>query len=366
MERAPFANAEALVESVAPIVRAILMRKSGMTLAADDERADNVDALDLLQDVLARLWERVAGAGTEAFGDFRGYAAMVAYNAWSDHLRSRYPERASLKNSLRYFLGHQPKYALWESREHGTLCGPQAWQVAAREPNGAALGALLNGHARLPAGSVPRKERDRYGAADWDCLLTAVFALAGGPIEIDDLVSVLMRALGLAEPKRIEPRRTLDERDDALPEVEAADVAPTPEELADLREQLAILWRLIVALRLDWRQPYLLNPPGADGQRGEIDVFVAHGIARLTDLERAFELTGAHYESLWRALDLATEDRVELASLAAPIEHFAMLYKYLPLADALIGELMGLAAQQVVNRRNSALASLRKSLQERG
>lgn len=344
----------ARLEAVLPVVRAILMRKSGMTLAPDDTRPDNIDALDLFQDVVARLWERFAADDGEVL-DPRGYAARVAYNAWSDHLRERYPERASLKNSLRYFLGHQPRYAVWEGVEGATLAGPRAWQIGGRAAAGQRLDTL-----RIAAGAVARKPRDRYSASDWDRLLAAVFDAAGGPIEIDELVGVVARVLGVTEARRVEPRASPE--DDDAEEAQIAADAPTPAELAELREQLALLWQRIVALRVEWRQPYLLNPPAADGGRAEIDVFVAHGIARLADLERATELAAAQYAIAWRTLLLSEADREELALLATPIERFAMLYKYLPLADTLIGELMGLAAQQVVNRRNLATASLRKSM----
>ena len=146
------AERAARLAEVQPMVRAILIRKSGMTLAQDDARPDNVAAIELYHDVVARLWERlVLGAGGPAIGDFKGYAAMVAYNAWSDHLREKYPERTSLKQAIRYFLGHQAKYAMWESAAGESVAGLKAWQVGGKSAPGTRVAALKSGQAETAA-----------------------------------------------------------------------------------------------------------------------------------------------------------------------------------------------------------------------
>src|SRR5262249_44766882 len=119
-----------LMEQVGQAVRAALRRKSGLTLADDDSRAENLDALDVYQDALTRVWERVADAppGEASIADLKAYATTVASNLWSDYLRQRHPKRASLKNRLRYFLSHAPDYAIWEGQDQALQCGRRAWQ----------------------------------------------------------------------------------------------------------------------------------------------------------------------------------------------------------------------------------------------
>lgn len=343
------------------MVRAILIKKSGLSLAEDDDRPGNFDTIELYHDVIARLWERVAQAETDTpIRDFQAYAAMVTYNAWSDHLRAKYPERTSLKQSIRYFFTHQPKYAVWTDAHDDTQCGLKGWALgAAPSTRGAALRA---GTTRLPPGSVPAKQRDRFKNADWDRLFTALFAALGGPATLDEVVGIVAQLIGLVEPEAVAPPAHDDDSSESAPGLDDAAATLTPEALLSLREQLALLWQSIRALKLDYRRPYVLNPPAADGTRGEIGVLVEHQVARIADIGHALALTQAEFDRLWLTLELEPDDRTELAELTTVTEHFAMLYKYLPISDSEIGALMAIDPQQVINRRTLALRALRQAL----
>jgi hypothetical protein len=75
-----------LLERLGTLVRAILVLKSGMSLAADDPRHDNLDALELMQEVMAQLWERSADDAGATVTDLTADAATVTHNvlcAWS-------------------------------------------------------------------------------------------------------------------------------------------------------------------------------------------------------------------------------------------------------------------------------------------
>jgi len=359
------AEQERLLEEAAPVVRAILARKSGMSLAPDDARRDNVDAVELCQDVLARLWERLAGEGGTApeVRDFKGYAATVAYNAWSDHLREKYPRRTSLKNRLRYFLGHQPAYALWQDAEGELLAGLPKWQLGARAATGERVATLREGRDRLPAGSVPRQPMERFAAADWDRLLAALFARLGGPVGLDDLVGIVAGLIDLEE-ERVD---SLDEEPpEDSPARELADrVGVQPDHAVEVRRALARLWTAVRALKSDYRIAYLLNLPGPGKSRGDIDVFPLNGIASIGEIGAAVGLSDGQFRTLWGGLELAAADRGEVAAPATPEAQFCLLWKYLPLPDALIGRILGLEPQQVINRRMLALRELARALEDR-
>jgi RNA polymerase sigma factor (sigma-70 family) len=355
-----------LIEQVAPVVRAILIRKSGMSLAADDDRRDNVDAIDLYQDVLSRLWERlsVALGSAPALRDFKGYAASTTYNAWSDYLREKYPQRASLKNRLRYFLGHQTKYAVWENDEGELVGGFKRWQFGAGAPNAERLAALRDQRERLPTGSVPRTTMQRFAAADWARLLDRLFDRIGAPVALDDLVSTVAVLIGLKEDRQESLDEPLGEDD---PEREIADTdGSRPDDEAEIQSMLARLWAAIRTLKPDYRCAYLLNIPGPGKSRGDIEVFAMRGVASITEIGAAVALSDEQYALLWDALEMEPADRRELEQLRGADECFCLLWKYLPLGDALIGRLLGLAQQQVINRRMLALRELARALADDG
>lgn len=352
---------EATLAALEATVRAVLRRKSGMSLRDDDRRADNLDALELVQDVMARLWERLVDPA-HLLDDPASYAATVTHNAWSDHLRRRYPLRASLRNRLRYFLNHQAGFATWPGQRGETLTGLHAWRLAAPSGDAMAPGALLRGERSLPRGSVPRKHLDRFEAPDWHRLLSALYQHTGGPVELDDLVSIVAALLDLKEDRT----ESLDEDgDDAGDAPQHADERqPTPEEAAEMRSLLRQLWGAIGALKWDYRCCYLLNLPGPGKLRAEIELFVLHGIADMTDIDAVLALRQPHYAAAFDALAL-TPMLVPLDDAAsAPVRqrHFAVLWPHLPLADLIIARMLTLAPQQVINRRMLALRELARMM----
>lgn len=341
------------------VARAILRHKSGMSLRPEDTRHDNVEALELLQEVMARLWERLVNDdGREAIEHLQAYAASVTHHAWADHLRRRHPQRASLKNRLRYFLGHQAAFALWPGDNGTVMTGLHGWRLAppkATDAGERTLAALRNGTAVLPRGSVPRKDLDRIEAADWARLLDALYRQLMQPVELDELTSLVAGWLDLREPQT----ESLDGEDDDAPVDEPADTT-TPERIAEVRSLLRQLWGAILALKWDYRCAYLLNLPGADKTRGDLEVFLMHGIAGLHDIEAALALGEAHYRSAFAALALPEAERPPPD--AQPAHCFRALWPCLPLADAVIGAVLELAQQQVINRRMLALRELSRAM----
>ncbi|MFM9915854.1 MAG: hypothetical protein ACKVOX_08605 [Rhizobacter sp.] len=345
-----------LLVQVGEIVRAILRRKSGMSLREDDPRRDNQDAIELVHDVILRLWERHGAAPDRAWDDLGSYAASVTYNAWSDHLREKYPKRASLKNRLRYFVSHQPRYASWNSADGELLIGLHGWQLGGTEPvSDARVAALRDGRERLAPASVPRKDMERYAAEDWDRLLSALFERLQAPITLDDLVSVAATLLKLQEDRT----ESLDEmfEDENAPDLPDPS-AESPQQRAEVRSMLHQLWGAVLALKPDYRTAYLLNLPGAGKTRGDIEVFLIHGIASIPDMASAVGLDAEQYQIAFAQLELDVSARAQVERCSADAERFQILWYHLPLLDSLIGTLLRLEAQQVINRRMLALREL--------
>ena len=349
-----------LLAQVLPTVRAILKRKSGQTLADDDTRHDNVDAIELYHEVIARLWERLASGTAHDVDDLKAYAATVTHNAWSDYLREKYPRRTSLKNRLRYFLEHQPKYAMWSGPGGESLCGFRAWQLGAQTVGGDRIAALREGRDKIPSAALPTRQFEQFDAAVWDTLLDALFKRLSGPLALDDLVSVTVQLIGMKED-RLE---SLDDTEDDEPADEIADHEPTPEQRFETRATLTRVWAAVVRLKPDYRCAYLLNLPGPGKSRSDIEVFVVNGIVGIADIGAAIGLDERQFRIAIAELALEEDDRAELVMLTTPRDQFFLLWKYLPLADQVIGRVLGLAQQQVINRRMLAMKELARALKD--
>jgi RNA polymerase sigma factor (sigma-70 family) len=354
-----------LLERLGTVVRAILVRKSGMSLAADDARHDNLDALELMQEVMARLWERIADDSGATVTDLTAYAATVTHNAWSDHLRRKYPLRTSLKNRLRYFLDHQRAYALWNGEHGEPMASRHGWQLKSGEvAPGERVAALKSGQEKLPRGSVPRKAMDQFAAADWDKLLGALLDRLGAPVAVDDLVAIVAELIGLRE----ERTESLDDDDDdgETPARQLAGrSALNPDRQAETKSLLRQLWAAILTLKPDYRRAYLLNLPGPGKTRADLDVFVLNGVATLADIAAAVDLTEAQYRQALEKLELEPGERFELERCRERAELFCLLWRHLPLADSVIAALLGMEQQQVINRRMLALRELARLVAHR-
>jgi Sigma-70 region 2 len=348
-----------LLAQVLPIVRAILRRKSGATLAEDDGRRDNLDAIELYHEVIARVWERLASRDSvQDVADLKAYAATVTHNAWSDYLRDKYPRRASLKNRLRYFIEHQPKYALWQGVGGESMCGLKKMQLGANDAPSARVIALREGREKVPDLRLPGREFEGFDASAWDALLDPLFRRLGGPITLDDLVAVVSALVGLREDRH----DSFDDDESELDE-HIADSGLTPEQIVQIRSSLVRLWAAVVRLKPDHRCAYLLNVPGPGKSRAELEVFVIHGVASVRAIGDAVALDDGQYRIAYDEIALDDGDRAESAVAREPHQHFVVLWNYLPLADALIGRMLGLAQQQVINRRLLAVRELARAMQ---
>lgn len=307
----------ALIDSrVTPLVRTIVTRKlrdfgSPRRFQAEDLEDAVADALLVLVARIRRVREAPDAAAIERLDD---YTATVAYSTCARHLRQRYPERARLKNRLRYVLEHDAQFALWEAPGAGLQAGRSAWRGA---PPDAAVRARLADVAG---------DRDRW-PAEWTAasgdgaslspLVDAILARAGGPIGFDDLTRLLARICRLeagAAPAGGEEVERL------------ADSRVGPEALLDQRQATARLWTEIQALPVRQRVALLLNLRDAQGA-GLLWILPVTGVASIRAIAGVIEM---------------------------PAEELAALWSRLPMDDHAIASRLGCSRQQVINLRMSA------------
>jgi hypothetical protein len=118
-----------LTSTAEPVLITIIGRKLQPSVGIDGNNLRGVEDAcgDALVQLLARLRGLKAKPDERPINNFRGYVAVLAYNACNEHLRQKYPQRYSLRNKLRYLLTHNRAFALWEARDNELLCGLARW-----------------------------------------------------------------------------------------------------------------------------------------------------------------------------------------------------------------------------------------------
>lgn len=282
-------------EEALGVIRAVV----GARFRSEREEVDDV-CNDVVVQLLGRLRTLRDDDDAAPIVSFRNYVAMVAHRACDARLRERHPERHRLRNRIRYVLTHRNEFFL---RDDG-----REWRCGLTRDRERA-----DATHRLP---VESRTYDGLHGAALIATLERCFRDAGGPVELEALVSLL--AHGLDAPR-------LELRDS-----ENATAAIPIEQQSSLRK----LWAELVQLPRAQRVALLFNLRSEDGEE-VLSLLPLTGIASLFDIAAALEL----------------EPRV-----------LAELWNDLPLADARIAEMLGLTRQQVINLRKSARERLTRRL----
>jgi DNA-directed RNA polymerase specialized sigma24 family protein len=289
------------------IVDDVLSRR-GQSMTADE-------AKDVGSTVMLRLIERLQRAGKSeacAIGRFDDFVATLTYHVIYDLLRRRFPERARLKNRLRYVVTRDPRLASWPSPS-GTLAGLSAWKgTALYRPlaitRGDASPAMLD--ANDPARAV-----------------TSIVQRAGGPVLFDDLVRLTALFWDVRE---VELVRT-DIRTDVQADVTSEDL---PLQRMESRQTLEQIWREVRALQPRQRAALLLNLRDTDGENA-VPLLVTLGTATIDEVSAAIGLTTGELATIWNEL---------------------------PLSDLRIAAILGVTRQQVINFRKAARERLARRM----
>ena len=240
---------EDLVEREARhIIRAVVRRElrgQAQPLVALD--AEDLEA-DAVAHILARLTDLANGFNAEPIRDFAAYVAVTAFHQCHAAMRRLRPERARLKNRLRYLLTHDNRFATWSAPTSRALCGLRAWNGQAASP--AAL-TRLRAVTEPVATLVAAAGGDESHALRDAWLVLALLRRAGGPVELDELTGVVAHLLDL-------PVHDTGTRSDARIEQ-----IPNPRASVDPgltgREYLQRLWNEVGLLPVRQRVALLLN-----------------------------------------------------------------------------------------------------------
>jgi len=323
-----------LSEHVEPMVRDItrynLHRNS--TFARSYELQDEEDiGSEVVLHLLARLRELRKSRAQSPIENFRGYVAVTTYNVYYKYVRMKYPSRWRVKNRIRYLLNHAHDFVMWKGEGEEFLCGLAVWRRAREREDTSPTNQLLplNEFVQsLPSG----KSASRMNLEE---LIRAFLAWHGRPIELDELVGIVVELQGIREPQRVQSQVEEGEEGagvsvcELLPDP-SVDIASTVER----RFYLELLWKEICELPQRQRVALLLNL--RDAQAG--DALILFTLTGITSLRRIAEV------------------------IEMPAEQLVPIWNKLPLEDAAIATLLGITRQQVINLRKSARERLARRM----
>jgi DNA-directed RNA polymerase specialized sigma24 family protein len=317
---------------VEPVIKQVIGAKMRVRFDRRGRASHNPDAEDLYNDTLVQLLTRLKECKTNpvgnAIGNLRGYVAVISHHTCYEYLRLKYPQRYNLKNKLRYFLTHQSGLTMWENESGDILSGFAAWRdrTGARTRSKQLLRLSDDPRTTLQS-AAPRGDFHRANLSD---LVPAVFNYTNHPIELDDLVTIIARLKGIKEWTAQPASRDEDADPFACVAEPCADAAVE----VDQRLFLKWLWEEICQLPARQRIALLLNLRDEQGG-GVAALLPVTGVATIRQIAAALEMEA---------------------------EEFAGLWSRLPLDDASIAGLLGLARQQVINLRKCARERLARRM----
>jgi hypothetical protein len=307
-------------------IRAIVART--LCGAARGGRTQTIETDDVRADVVVHLLERLRRLKTQtdaaAIENFRAYVASIAYRTCYTHLRRLYPQRARLKNRLRYALTYDPDLTLEPDSLGMWRCGLTAWigQAAPRvdaaggRPEESAIQRFRRGPAAFARDVLPDPAAREFGITD---AVKTLLARVGEPVDLDLLVDGIGGMLGIDSRS---PRWTSTLDGDAS---EIPDPTSSIAQTLVFRQYLTRLWDEVGELPINQRAAILLNLRDDDGGAA-LPLLPLIGIASIRQIAAALDMPALELAGLWPEL---------------------------PLDDTRIAARLTLTRQQVINLRKS-------------
>ncbi|HEU4386152.1 MAG TPA: hypothetical protein VFV34_00035, partial [Blastocatellia bacterium] len=298
-----------------PIIRRTIRHKLNLAFDNTESVTDRQELEDLhgdaILEVFSVLRELKHGRRRKNIRDFRGYVATIGYRVCSTYLRKKRPQRASLKDRVRYLLSNRVDLAVWKNESEEWLCGRASWRDHGDQ-------SVVH---HLPDCSEVLEERNQIhvGADKFDLeeLIGDVFSRTGKPVLLDALIAFLVQASG-----------TRDELNEQLDEGLETQLAYGADVSTELEQRLYLerVWVEIAQLPVKQRTALLLNLTDRSGN-GVIALLPGVGIASFREIAATLEMTAEQLAAVWGDL---------------------------PLSDAAIAQRLEVTRQQVINLRKSA------------
>lgn len=310
-------------DKIEPIIRRHFASKFRVSLRPDDEARNNQDALELVSETKLLVLQKLSSSANGNAPDVRdleAYVRTVASNVFNQYLRRKYPRRLSVKNQIRYLLGHHDSFAIWQGNGGEWTCGHKkdSSVLVARQIS-------LTEEERIELRSKASNTRGRAKAIVE--FITHFFSLHPTPILFEDLVEISCEVLQIDEPVDIAEPENLADLCSTAGELSALDVL---EDTQFVRR----LWEAVQELPIKHRVALLLNFKDDAGE----SLITMLPVMRIASVRQIADGLGFTHEEM------------------------AAAWNELPWDDNRIAERLGVTRQQVINLRQSARQMLRRKI----
>jgi DNA-directed RNA polymerase specialized sigma24 family protein len=291
---------EIICQHARPIIRRVVASK----LNVGRGRCDSIEwqeQEDIAEEVVVQLIRHLStmrGAGADAFGSFDSYVATAAYNACSNYLRRKYPERSRLRNRLRYILSHHEQLGMWRSGEREWLCGLVSWKNQRQTRGSSARLRQLSSDPRfVNFSNSSQAEREVLH------LVTSIFDSVGAPVAFDEMVDVVGDIIGMSAKSSAEPNGPFIENTGEIWSKAEAFVT----DRIDRQGYLKKVWKEICQLPPEQRAALLLNLKDKDGSDITV-IFVTSGVTTISEMADVLDTSIEEFLDMWKKLPLSDEE----------------------------------------------------------
>ena len=310
-------------EEIEPIIKRGLRFKLRSLGPQSNRSLQRPEFEEVYNEIQLRLLKRLRALKQDPrenqIANLRGYVATVTRHTWDEYLRQKYPLRRSLRDKIRRHLLSNSEFALWEDSHHEWLAGLSGWR---------GRDLVLQ---RQVTTDLNQQLRERWEMVDVQRLrlhelLVDIFEVAQGPLDLDQLTSLIAALQGIAD----HPVEALDA--DASIDSDRQDADHRT--IIEQRQLLQLIWREICQLPRRQRVALLLNLRNPQGIN-IITLLPATGIATFEQIAQTLEIPATDLERIWADL---------------------------PLDDLRVAEYLGATRQQVINLRKTARDRLLKRM----
>ena len=293
-----------LEDIICQFARPIIRRVVASKLSAGRGRVDSIDwqeQEDIAEEVVVQLirhLRNIRGPGADALVSFENYVATASYNACSNYLRRKYPERTRLRSRLRYILTHHELLGMWPSDRREWLCGLISWKNQSKTRASSVRLRHLSSDPRLM-----RFSDSFLGEGEFLRLVASVFDLVGAPVALDDMVDVVGEIIGPTAKSKAERKDQFSEEGGEI----WSEAETFITERIDKQAYLKKVWKEICELAPEQRTALLLNLKDKDGSDITV-IFVSSGLATISEMAAVLGIGIEEFLDMWKRLPLSDEE----------------------------------------------------------